>query len=87
VKNTGLFGKGIYTSATSSKVRSIKIITPVTDIVRMQANEYVKESGKSTFKSMLLNQVVMGNAIKMTTPDPALAQVRNTCYLLLRSYH
>ncbi|KZT64779.1 hypothetical protein DAEQUDRAFT_759736 [Daedalea quercina L-15889] len=48
--NFGRFGRGIYTTGTSSK-----------------ADDYVKQAGRSQYKAMLLNDVVVGKGKKMTT--------------------
>ncbi|KAH9958350.1 hypothetical protein BC827DRAFT_1136328, partial [Russula dissimulans] len=59
--NFGRFGVGIYTSATSSKVSE------------HYANDY-STSTTSPFKAMLLNDVVMGKAIKLRWTDTSLTK-------------
>lgn len=53
--NYGRFGKGIYTSATSSK-----------------ADSYVKQTGVSPNRAVLLNDVVIGKTQKLTVDNPNL---------------
>jgi hypothetical protein len=75
--NFGRFGKGIYTSATSSKVRLQPLPTSIAQTnlwTLIQANDYA-ESIASPFKAMLLNSVVMGRAIKLTSNDESLMKV------------
>jgi hypothetical protein len=74
-KNTGCgrFGQGIYTSSTSSKLvgyRSLVIIALIRIISR--SNDYSKNLVSSPWKAILLAYVVVGNAKKFTTNQPAL---------------
>jgi hypothetical protein len=41
----------------------------------IQADDYVREEGGSQYKAMLMNQVVMGKAIKLYEEDQSLTRV------------
>ncbi|KAJ3557059.1 hypothetical protein NM688_g1676 [Phlebia brevispora] len=73
--NFGRFGAGIYTSATSSKVRSLLVFIEYASLPipqeTLQANDYVATK-RSTYKAMLLCEVIMGNAVKLTVNHPHL---------------
>jgi hypothetical protein len=49
------------------------ILEPATFV---QANDYVSE-GKSSYKSMLLNNVILGKTIKLTTNNEKLTKVHS----------
>jgi len=77
--NFGRFGAGIYTSATSSKVGSYSQVVYSIWVGASrwysywQANDYSSGSA-SPNKAMLLNDVVMGRAVKLTWTDTSLTQ-------------
>ncbi|TFY50765.1 hypothetical protein EVJ58_g10898 [Rhodofomes roseus] len=43
-----------------------------TSATSSKANDYIQQQGRSPYKAMLLNDVVMGKVIKMTTDNPTL---------------
>ncbi|KAI0056239.1 ADP-ribosylation [Artomyces pyxidatus] len=45
-----------------------------TSATSSKANDYVSEQGQSPFRSMLLNNVVLGKTVKLTTSDTSLTQ-------------
>lgn len=44
-------------------------------VLLVQASHYVQETGGSPYQAMLLNNVVMGKAIKLMADSPSLKQV------------
>ena len=55
-----------------------------TSATSSKANDYVAEPGKSAYKAMLLNDVVLGRTIKLRTGDTSLIEV---CPHLNQSLH
>ena len=54
-----------------------------TSATSSKANDYVDERGGSPFKAMLLSDVVMGKAVKLTVGDERLTEVRGRGYVRL----
>lgn len=73
--NFGRFGSGIYTSATSSKVRAKLQVVRLTQLC-LQADSYAKQIAvHSPYSAMLLNEVAMGKEKLLTITDQALTEV------------
>ena len=71
----GRFGNGIYTSFTSSKlVRCTPIAVVILILFVSRSNDYSENLVPSPWKAVLLANVVVGNAKRFTTNQPALTR-------------
>jgi hypothetical protein len=85
------FGKGIYTSSTSSKYADTLVqLSAISHLTEHRSNDYTRNPSTSALKAMLLNKVVVGRGQKLLTDNTSLtappAGYDSVMSLLTRNY-